>query len=373
MAVSSNRLARAALLILLALGWNAVAHAQNRITCNDADLEQDLTATFEQQGATRVLALKGGIVKGSSQVVARALDSGRPYDQIWLCSGGGLVWEGQEIGKLFSRAKAWVRVPAGFFCASSCTIMTLGGYLRTIDEGANFVVHASSGISSIGAGRIFGGDCDTSPIARACWDVASALLASSLKPCKAIREFEDTADPCAYIVIGEPPRPNQYGIKAAQFLRAAPDRNVFAAFARFQLEDSMTGTLDLLKYYQRMLNDGNERAVNFPAYSTIQSERAGLADIYDSGARNLAQDLAAIAAAAPDQRPAVWQELITQIELYTRRGLFTALEPRSAALGRGGRAALKLLDAMTRCRIQSACFLDSNTVAELGYANFEIK
>jgi len=361
------------MLILLTLGCSLVAQAQGRITCGNADLEQDLAATFEQQGSTRVLALKGGIVTGSSGVVARAMNSGRPYDQIWLCSGGGLVREGQELGRLFSRARAWVRVPAGFFCASSCTIMTLGGYLRTIDAGANFIVHASSSVLEMGADYRFIGKCDDSPIARACWDLALALRGSSLKPCKDFAEFEDGANPCAFFVYGQPPQPNLYAIKAAQFMSAAPDRNVFAAFARMQVEESVIGTLDMLKYYQQMLNDGNESAVNTAAYSAIQAERAGLPGIYESGARNITQDLAVIAAAAPDKRAVVWQELITQFELYTRRGIFTSLEPRSAGFGRGGKAALKLLDAMTRCRIQSTCFLDSNTVAELGFANFEMK
>jgi hypothetical protein len=371
-ALSHGRMA-APMLVLVFLAWSFTAQAQGRISCNNADLNQNLTATFEQQGATRVLALKGGIVDGSSKVVERALYSGRPFDQIWLCSGGGLVWEGQEIGKLFSRTKAWVRVPAGFVCASSCTIMTLGGYLRTIDEGASFVVHASSGVLEIGAERKFGGNCDESPIASACWEVASSLRASPLQECKEVPEFTDLSHPCVYIVAGEPPRPSVYMIKAANFMKAAPDRNVLAAFAKFQLEDSVTSTIDLLKYYQRMLNDGNEYAVNTAAYSTAQQERAGIADIYESGVRNISQDLASIAAAAPDQRAVIWQELITQIELYGRRGVYASLEPRSAGLGRGGKAALKLLDAMTRCRIQSACFLDTNTVAELGYSNFEIK
>lgn len=371
MAVPSGRRGAAALLILAMLCLGTVAQAQNRITCNSADLRQDLAATFEQHGTTRVLALKGGIVKGSSGVVERALRSGRPYDQIWLCSGGGAVWEGQQIGKLFSRAKAWVRVPAGFLCASSCTIMTLGGYLRTIDPGANFVVHASSGVLEIGTDRGFGGNCEESPIPRTCREVASVLVSSTLKPCTTVSQYKSAADPCVYVVVGNPPNPDLYLIKAAQFMKADPDRNVVAAFARYQLEDSVVSTLELLRYYQQMLNDGNEQAVNSAAYSAIQAERGGLRDIYEAGARNLSQDVASIAAAVPDQRPVIWQELITQIELYARRGIAESLGQRAGTLGRGGKAALKMLDAMTRCRIQSACFLDSNTVAELGYANFE--
>jgi hypothetical protein len=66
------------------------------------------------------------------------------YKEVWLDSGGGHLYEGIAVGRLFRRLGTTVRVPKGAFCASSCTVAFVGGLFRFIDDSASFVVHSAS-------------------------------------------------------------------------------------------------------------------------------------------------------------------------------------------------------------------------------------
>jgi hypothetical protein len=71
----------------------------------------------------------------------------RPYDEVWLISGGGDVEAGIGIGRALRRHRMTVRVPKGYDCVSSCTIAFMGGLFRFIDEGATYQVHSASSVS----------------------------------------------------------------------------------------------------------------------------------------------------------------------------------------------------------------------------------
>jgi hypothetical protein len=66
--------------------------------------------------------------------------------EVWLDTGGGHSIEGQRIGKVLREYRMAVRVPKGANCASACTVAFLGGVIRTVDEGAHYLVHARSNI-----------------------------------------------------------------------------------------------------------------------------------------------------------------------------------------------------------------------------------
>lgn len=72
----------------------------------------------------------------------------RSFVEVWLLSGGGDVDAGIEMARVFRAHGTHVRVPERFVCVSSCTLMFMGGVLRTIDMGAQFRVHSSSRFSS---------------------------------------------------------------------------------------------------------------------------------------------------------------------------------------------------------------------------------
>lgn len=87
----------------------------------------------------------GGIEKGDASNIYYAL-SRRKYDEVWLYSGGGDLYEGVKIGLNLRRFGAFVRVKKGDHCISACTVAFLGGLFRTIDKGASYEVHAYSSV-----------------------------------------------------------------------------------------------------------------------------------------------------------------------------------------------------------------------------------
>lgn len=95
---------------------------------------------------------------GDARVLAEALSRLRP-DEVWLLSGGGHVSAGLGMARVLREYGAFVRVPSastlsastgtvrfdgGGFCASSCTITFMGGALRQVDRGAQFILHSAS-------------------------------------------------------------------------------------------------------------------------------------------------------------------------------------------------------------------------------------
>jgi hypothetical protein len=68
----------------------------------------------------------------------------RSFHEVWLISGGGNLHEGVEVGKVLREFQASVRVPRGYRCVSACTVAFMGGFFRTVDEGASYEVHAAS-------------------------------------------------------------------------------------------------------------------------------------------------------------------------------------------------------------------------------------
>lgn len=76
-----------------------------------------------------------------------ARQRGRPYDEVWLYSGGGHLDAGIELGRVLRRHGMTVRVARGASCVSACTVAFMGGLFRFVDEGATYEVHAGSWVS----------------------------------------------------------------------------------------------------------------------------------------------------------------------------------------------------------------------------------
>lgn len=78
--------------------------------------------------------------------ILRALLRDNRFDEIWMISGGGNLFEGVRVGRVLREYGATVRVPAKAVCASSCTVAFMGGLFRYLDENATFEVHAASSV-----------------------------------------------------------------------------------------------------------------------------------------------------------------------------------------------------------------------------------
>lgn len=96
--------------------------------------------------------------RGDAATLADSLSRGQ-YDEVWLLSGGGQVSAGIGVARVLRARGAFVRVPSasavvasqgattfngGGFCASSCTIAFMGGALRVVDPGAQYILHSPS-------------------------------------------------------------------------------------------------------------------------------------------------------------------------------------------------------------------------------------
>ncbi len=83
---------------------------------------------------------------GDAEILRAFLSTDR-FAEIWIYSGGGDLEEGVKIGRLLREKRQFVRVPYGKRCISACTVAYLGGFLRTIDPGASYEMHAYSSLS----------------------------------------------------------------------------------------------------------------------------------------------------------------------------------------------------------------------------------
>ena len=97
--------------------------------------------TFEQAGVQRVLRAEGALDEDVPARLEAALAEHSPIDEIWIRSPGGHARAGNEAGRLIRKAGIPTRIPAGWACFSACNFMFMGGPIRFVDKGGQFVVH----------------------------------------------------------------------------------------------------------------------------------------------------------------------------------------------------------------------------------------
>ena len=337
-------------------------------------------------GGNRVLVLAGAFEhegseaspRGSFNDVRSAVERGN-YDEIWLCSGGGSVAEGYKLGRAFARRGSKLRVPAGFLCASSCTIAMMGGYLRTIDEGADFVVHSSSAASRIEPDRVFFFECGDPAQAPeiASWSDCAGMVAAiremDWKECSDPRQLGN-GDECMYVFDGPDSRPRHVLFTARLMMLMPPFPNFVGGFTNSWSRQKIGGTVEMVQYYQAMLNDGRQSAVASAAYNrAVRSNAWPHVYASETGQRSIKRDVAKLLEAETAIAGlVVWQDILTEIEVDQQRAIISLLRNHESELGRGAKHALNMLEAMITCRIQSSCYLDRNTAAQLGYHNFDM-
>lgn len=269
---------------------------------------------FRDIGKLRVIWLHGGVGQGSAKNVLTGLSQWSRYDEVWLNSPGGLVQEAITIGRSLRRFNAHVRVPksGGVICVSACTILAMGGYNRTIDDGATFIVHAPSSMNSISGADAFHWNSKYS------WDAALAEL------------------------------------------RKEPA--LIGRFAQNTSEQVAEASAELISYYQAML-EGTPAVSAYhrlaaaavpQVYGATGSLRRFNVDVDDVAARGLV----------------ALQEIFTQVELAAMGRIHDALWAQRTVLGRGAEEALKIFRAGLNCRIQDLCPLERHQLEHLGYHNF---
>ncbi len=279
---------------------------------------------FAVERGIPVIWLQGPIGPNSARHVEHGLRQRARYQEVWLDSGGGLVSEGVAIGRLLQSLRATVRVPAAtdVQCASSCTILMLGGHNRIVEEGAQFLVHAPS----------------------------SAMNVSG---------------PGQPVYVTENGR--GYAIEAGRLIGIAQQEpETFRDVIGLVHAASARSAVETLMYYQSILGGTPQReayaGLDAPALPSVYAKPPG-----SQGARVLATDIAALRS----DGVIALQEILTQTELNAMRGVLQAARLQEPQLGRGARVAARLLEGMLACRIQDVCLLSRHQLANLGYHNFD--
>lgn len=327
------------------------------------------------ENGVRVLWLEGGIsgeeqndkgaviYRGSAVEVSAALRR-RNYDEVWLNSGGGSVAQGYEIGALLNEVRATVRVPAreDVLCASSCTNMMLGGYNRIIEPGSSFIIHASSGMSGLEEQPLVVINCNTANEKASCELLGNSLRATFLE-CGTMDAINDYQNDCVFGATD-----TFMVVKVVSLSRLDRNMTVLPFLAEAWQASEVVKALEMIQYYQLMLNDNVSANINYQVYRSARN--ITLQSVYGTGNegwRSLAEDRLEIQAAGF----LAWQELLTQIELGAKSQVVEQLTPMARELGRGGLLAVRIFDATISCRIQNSCYLDQHQARNLGYHNFD--
>ena len=105
----------------------------------------EMTFSFRQVGADRVLYATGEIDENAAAHLQAALDRFGPINEIHFNSPGGDSAQGEAIGHVIRKhGKVTTRVVQGNGCASACSTAFLGGFFRQIDPGALYGIHLFS-------------------------------------------------------------------------------------------------------------------------------------------------------------------------------------------------------------------------------------
>lgn len=102
---------------------------------------RQMKLTLEEIDGRRVLKAEGVIDEGVPDRLGEALAANAPVDEIWIRSPGGNARAGNAAGKIIRDSGVPTRIPQGWACFSACNFVFMGGPIRYVDSGGQFVVH----------------------------------------------------------------------------------------------------------------------------------------------------------------------------------------------------------------------------------------
>ena len=102
---------------------------------------REMRFSTKEMDGRNILVAEGRIDADAAARLAAALEENDRVDEIWIRSPGGDARVGNEAGMLIRKAGIPTRIPGGWACFSACNFMFMGGPIRFVDEGGEFVVH----------------------------------------------------------------------------------------------------------------------------------------------------------------------------------------------------------------------------------------
>jgi hypothetical protein len=100
-----------------------------------------MTFTVDIRDGHRVLLAQGAIDEGVSARLKAAFEANQPIEEIWFRSPGGNAKAGNQAGMMIRKWGVPTRIPSGWACFSACNFLFMGGAIRIVDPGGQFVVH----------------------------------------------------------------------------------------------------------------------------------------------------------------------------------------------------------------------------------------
>ena len=97
--------------------------------------------TLLDAGRRHVLFAWGHIDSGDSERFRAAIERAKPVEELILFSGGGVLEEGLQIGRIVRAEKLTTHIRRGMMCISACNFIFMGGVVRSVDPGGVFGVH----------------------------------------------------------------------------------------------------------------------------------------------------------------------------------------------------------------------------------------
>lgn len=347
----------------------------------------DMKASYHQNGDKRILVLFGGIRSDTGRSLEPYIKRTSSYDEVWMCSGGGSVKGGIELGWALNRAKATVRTTNNYSCVSACTIAAMGGYARIIESDGHFVIHASSRFMSFGYDtveykpkkwgkkyrQIIFLECNKNSNKPFCNKLRSLDL-SKLECIKADDLYTINTKCALFDTTGKKTRQNLLIGNTSFLVKISQQPDLIIQYIDYNMRTSIQNEIELLKYYQSMLLDGRSNLINHHSYNKLSS-RFSVKNIFEQPSshlysRNIKTEMQALAKIKDDsQFFGIWQLILTDGELSVKEQLINHIYTTQLDLGPAGKDALKIYDAMRTCQIQSTCELERHTAEALGYHN----
>ena len=102
-----------------------------------------MTLTPKAVNGQHVLLAEGAIDNGLLPRITQALAKDPDITELWIRSPGGSAEVGNQAGLLIRKRYPGLitRVPAGWACFSACNFVFMGGNIRMVDKGGQFMVH----------------------------------------------------------------------------------------------------------------------------------------------------------------------------------------------------------------------------------------
>lgn len=297
------------------------------------EAELDYLLNLSQRGGNLLTGLAAAAAgyggdSGTVETILNLMKSPKPFDEVWLLSGGGDVDAGVGIARVLRRHGMTVEVPADYQCISACTIAFMGGVLRYINDGAKFRIHSASNYSE-GVSKRRAAELQRDPDAALIKIAQSQQIDQRYLALRLMTLFQNT--------LAIPLRSNPHPESDAEFCRWAG--GIYGSFT---------------------FPNGRARGQCDTEEQSLVSPRLLYADPKN-------EERAADVALIRREGTAAYQDILMRIERECMSLAISDLEPTLLERGARAKPALKMVQAMFMTSIKDTSYMTHLQLVTMGY------